>query len=193
MVRPSRRLPLKRVSRPQIFTPTLISKLDILYTIYDPWLRERLDRLETELAAIADSRTRLLRVLTVLWRDIPEEANGFANNIMQAISGLGPDDHYDPSHLAWYEAKVGQMIFDALPPARRSDVNVATISHLMFMAFDGLAITAHVNPRASRSNLLVDQFCALLLGQPVEKNRHSIKTPSANRPQPRTATATYRS
>ena len=116
MVRPSRRLPLKRVSRPQIFTPTFDSKLDILYTIYDPWLRERLDRLETELAAIANSRTRLLRVLTVLWRDIPEEANGFANNIMQAISGLGPDDHYDPSHLAWYEAKIGKSSGTRTPP-----------------------------------------------------------------------------
>ncbi len=34
------------------------SKLDILYSIYDPWLRERLDQTEAELATIADPRER---------------------------------------------------------------------------------------------------------------------------------------
>ena len=41
------------------------SKFDILYSIYDPWLRERLKRLEIELAAIRNSRKRLKHLIAV--------------------------------------------------------------------------------------------------------------------------------
>ena len=62
------------------------SKLEILYTIYDPWLRVRIESLESELAAISRRALRLRRLLVALWREIPAEKNGFLNNIMQAIS-----------------------------------------------------------------------------------------------------------
>ena len=140
------------------------SKLDILYTIYDPWLRERLERLETELASIDDPHARLRRMFRVLWCDIPLESNGFANNIMQAISGVSPEDHYDPSLLLWSEAKVARMISDALSIDRRADVDIAALAHMIFMTFDGFAISAHANPRASCSDAVIGQFCALLLG-----------------------------
>ena len=62
------------------------SKIEILYAIYDPWMRARLSRLERELARISDPRRRLKKLFRTLWRDIPAEDNGFANNIMQALS-----------------------------------------------------------------------------------------------------------
>jgi len=152
------------------------SKLDLLYTIYDPWLRERLEQLDIELATIQDSHLRLRRLLKVLWRDIPHTSNGFANNIMQAVSGLGPRDQYDPKPLLWYEDKVGQMILNALPIARRSTLDVACIAHLAFMAFDGFAISAHANPRSPCSDALIEQFCELLMGPSDPKNkRNGIK------------------
>jgi AcrR family transcriptional regulator len=53
------------------------SKLEILYAIYDPWLRARIRVLEEELSAIRSPRSRLKRLLVALWRDIPAEENGF--------------------------------------------------------------------------------------------------------------------
>jgi AcrR family transcriptional regulator len=140
------------------------SKLDILYTIYDPWLRERLERLEAELRAIEDPHRRLRRMFQVLWRDIPIDGNCFANNIMQAISGVSPEERYDPSLLLWSEATVARMILDALPAGRRPEVDAAALAHMIFMTFDGFAISAHINPNASCTDAVIEQFCELLLG-----------------------------
>ena len=60
------------------------SKIDVLYTLYDPWARERLERLDRQAEAIADSRERICRDSLLSWHKIPAEANGFSNNIMQA-------------------------------------------------------------------------------------------------------------
>src|SRR5688572_14161873 len=67
------------------------SKFDLFYAVFHPWLSARLDALEAEIVAIAEPRARLRRVLAVLWRDIPREANGFANNLMQALSTASRD------------------------------------------------------------------------------------------------------
>jgi AcrR family transcriptional regulator len=141
------------------------SKIEVLYTVYDPWLRERLELLEQELDTIGDSRLRLCKILHVLWRDIPQESNGFSNNIMQAISGLSQTDRYDPSPLLWYEAKVGQMILQALPTPRRSKIDIFAIAHMIFMMFDGFAVSAHANQRAACTKEIVEQFADFLLGE----------------------------
>ena len=65
------------------------SKVEILYAIYDPWLRARLAQLAAEAQDIEDPLERLKHVLRSFWRDIPREEGGFANNIIQAISSLG--------------------------------------------------------------------------------------------------------
>ena len=66
------------------------SKLEILYAIYDPWLRARVEALERRARRHRSPRGRLRRLLIALWRDIPAEENGFLNNIMQAISVSDP-------------------------------------------------------------------------------------------------------
>ncbi|MEO6270207.1 MAG: TetR/AcrR family transcriptional regulator, partial [Lautropia sp.] len=60
------------------------SKIDILFTLYAPWLDERLERLGRSLKRVTDPRIRLRKLLLALWRDLPRESNGFANNVMQA-------------------------------------------------------------------------------------------------------------
>ncbi|RYF28016.1 MAG: TetR/AcrR family transcriptional regulator, partial [Comamonadaceae bacterium] len=53
------------------------SKLEILYTLYEPWLKERLNRLARSLERIKTPQLRLERLLIVLWRELPLENNGF--------------------------------------------------------------------------------------------------------------------
>ena len=122
------------------------SKLEILYAIYDPWLRARLDRLEGELNAIRSPRNRLKRLLEALWRDIPAEENGFLNNIMQAITLTDPEDGYRSTLVQWLEQRIEGIVMQALPVARRRRLRRARIAHVIIMAFDGFAIHRHLHP-----------------------------------------------
>jgi AcrR family transcriptional regulator len=157
------------------------SKLDVLYAIYDPWLRRRLEQLERKLGRIADPRKRLTLLLTTLWRDLPAERNGFANNVMQAISTATREEGYDPALLAWVENKIAAMIRDALPaggraaaasqgpgaPSRRSATSSRQLAHVLMMAFDGFVINYHLRPQAACTEETIALMCDLLLGEPA--------------------------
>ena len=86
------------------------SKLEVLFSVYAPWLRERLDRLDATLARIDDPRRRLERLLLALWRDLPRESNGFANNVMQAISTSAPDGEYSPELRQFFQQRVAGWV-----------------------------------------------------------------------------------
>ena len=141
------------------------SKLEILYSIYDPWMRERLDRLAAGLAREPDARRKLRLLLRTLWRDIPAEKNGFANNVMQAISSMTRRDRYKPALLRQMETRLGQMLAESLPPGRRRALGGARIAHLLVMAFDGFIVYQHVNPRAPLDDATLDVVCSMLLGE----------------------------
>jgi AcrR family transcriptional regulator len=140
------------------------SKLEILYAIYDPWMRERLNSLETRMAALESPEEKLRLLLTTLWRNMPAEKHGFVNNIMQAISSATARDRYRPTLLKWMEQHLERMLREALPPARRRRLEGARLAHLLVMAFNGYIIYHHVNPKAPLDAATVDAVCAMLLG-----------------------------
>ena len=141
------------------------SKLEILYAIYDPWMRDRLNSLETRMAALERPEEKLRLLLTTLWRDMPAEKHGFVNNIMQAISSATARDRYRPTLLRWMEQHLERMLREALPPARRRRLEGARLAHLLVMAFNGYIIYHHINPRAPLDAETVDVVCAMLLGE----------------------------
>jgi AcrR family transcriptional regulator len=141
------------------------SKLEILYAIYDPWLRSRIELLERQLATVRSPRTRLRRLLIALWREIPAEENGFLNNIMQAISASSPSEGYRTTLVRWLERRVTAMIHDALPPPRRTRVARVRLAHVLIMAFDGFAIDYHLHPgRRSIDDRTIEFLIGMLLG-----------------------------
>ena len=142
------------------------SKLEVLYAIYDPWLRKRLTRLEKELARVRDPRRRLRMLLEALWRDIPAERNGFANNVMQAASTATAEEGYNPTLLHWVEENVAAMIRNTLPPGRRDEMGSARFAHILMMAFDGFVINYHLRPGKHCSRETIGLMCRLLLGAP---------------------------
>ena len=141
------------------------SKLAILYAIYEPWMRERLDRLDADLSRERDARRKLRLLLRTLWRDIPSEKNGFANNVMQAISSMTRRDRYKPVLLRQMEVRLGRMLAESLPPERRRVLGRARLGHLLVMAFDGFIIYQHVNPRAPLDDATLEAVCSMLLGE----------------------------
>ena len=140
------------------------SKLDILYAVYEPWLRERVMRLEEKVASLERPLDRLRLILRVLWRDIPAEKNGFVNNIVQAISTVAQGEQYRSALLDWVEQKIGKMLGDMLPTSRRRIVDNARIAHVLMMALDGYSIHYHINPRGAADESTIEQVAKLLLG-----------------------------
>ena len=117
------------------------SKLAILYSLYEPWLVDRLDRLGKTLAAIADPRQRLERLLLALWHDLPRAEHGFANNVMQALSSNAQGEPYDPRLRLMFQGRVADWISGSLGvPTADSQV----IAGVALMAFDGFAMNARL-------------------------------------------------
>lgn len=117
------------------------SKLEMLFTIYGPWLQERLDRLERVLARIKDPRERLTRLLLALWRELPRESNGFANNVMQAVSTSGADGDYSPELREFFQTRVAGWVRQCLDIDEREATLIASV---LLMAFDGFAMNVRL-------------------------------------------------
>ena len=80
------------------------------------------------------------------------------------LLSLSSKEYYDLSLLRWAKAKVSKMILESLPESRRNSMDAETLAHLVFMAFDGFAMHAHVNQGVSCSDDMIDLFCDLVLG-----------------------------
>ncbi len=140
------------------------SKLDILYSIYDPWLRRRITKLEEELKRTHAPQQRVFKLLHALWCEIPSEKNGFANNFLQAITTTDPKEGYRPELLKWFESRLAKMLGDALPPERRALIGRSRFTHLLAMAFDGFVIGHHLHPDLECDEKTIALMASLLIG-----------------------------
>ncbi|MGB7182228.1 MAG: TetR/AcrR family transcriptional regulator [Burkholderiaceae bacterium] len=140
------------------------SKLEVLFAIYDPWLRARLLRLEDELQRVEPGQTQLRFILKTLWVDIPSEENGFANNLMQALSSVTPADPYSRELLSWTKRKITALIAGALPSNRRFLVRDDGLAHILLMAFDGFALNQHLDGDAAKAEQTLDTMLMMLGG-----------------------------
>lgn len=158
------------------------SKLEILFAIYDPWLRQRILLLEEEAAKEPDPRRRLKFMLRTLWQDLPAEHNGFANNVMQAISGTTSVDGYRPTLLRWVETRIAAMVRGAIPAERRRALKPSRFAHVLMMAFDGFVINYHLNPGAACTDETVGTMVTFLLGPATGASPRRSAAPQTKRP-----------
>ena len=117
------------------------SKLEVLYTLYAPWLEQRLDKLERTLRKISDPRERLKKLILALWRDLPRESNGFANNVMQAVSTSSGSSDYSPQLRELFQSRVAGWIEDCTGSSRKESRLIAGV---VLMAFDGFAMNVRL-------------------------------------------------
>jgi AcrR family transcriptional regulator len=118
------------------------SKLDILFTLYEPWLTEQLDGIEARLQRIASPERRMEQLLLALWRDLPRASNGFANNVMQALSTSGMSGDYRPDLRRIFQRRLQAWIARTLAMDGRAANQLAGV---VLMAFDGFAMNARLS------------------------------------------------
>jgi AcrR family transcriptional regulator len=140
------------------------SKLELFYTIFGPWLMERLERLDRELAALTDHRTKVRRVVETIWLDIPNESNFFANNLMQAVSTAMQVDRYSGELLEWCEQRVAKMLRAAAPRPRSGQNDYGSLAHILFMSFNGFVVGAYLGVRADKTIPAIEAMTDLIVG-----------------------------
>ena len=145
------------------------SKLDILWAVMSPWLFRQFELLDLELSRIADPRTRLERLLTALWGDIPTADNNLAAHLIQGLALCGPEDSYNRELLRFLESRLTRMLADCLPPDRRHLLEGDdAFAHLAYMAFDGFVLGAKLKGRSERLGAIVQMTADMLLGEIAE-------------------------
>jgi AcrR family transcriptional regulator len=140
------------------------SKLEIVFAIYAPWLREHLEVLTEEVDALTTPEAKVVRIVQKLWRDIPADRNAFANNLIQAVSSATQEDCYDPALLRWTEQKIATLLSQALPPARAAEIDCARFAHILMMAFDGFAVHYGIKRAIDCDDALIEEMCGAILG-----------------------------
>jgi len=143
------------------------SKLAIFYAVYEPWLNKRLTRLERQLSKIEDPDQRLIRIIEAFWIRLPTEDNGFANNLMQAVSTADPDEPYRSDLLSRSEKTLSQLLRRALPDNRMSDADCDRVAHILLMAFDGFIVRHHVGGTRQDMADIVVTMTRLMTGKPA--------------------------
>jgi len=160
------------------------SKLEIALAIFEPWLNERMMKIEVEAQRIADPRARLELVLTRLWRDIPLEQNNYINCLIEALTISSKDEHYKPIILYRMRDQIRKLVGDCVPADRQKYFDAAAFAHIAVMAFDGFVINGHLNPSAMVDGVIVGAACDMVLGPRVAggsgSRAHQPVSPSAS-------------
>jgi len=140
------------------------SKLDLLFAIYDPWLREQIDMLERRAAQINDPHARLRAIIATLWEDFPAADGAFGNTFVEGLAVSGREGSYSRSLLLWAEERISQLVASCLPEARAAHFGNTALAHILFMAFDGFAVNYMLVGPSRRLEHCIDLMTALLLG-----------------------------
>lgn len=165
------------------------SKLEILFSIYEPWLSKQFDDMEKSLRRIRDPRQRLRKIFATLWRDIPSAENGFANNLMQALSITTAREGYSPALRLAIEERLARLLDECLPSL--GHLNSRELANIVLMAFDGYALNFHLKGGAICPAKQLTLFADLLVNyakSPAARPRRAAKRKRTNfRPNNRLA------
>jgi AcrR family transcriptional regulator len=159
---------MEEIARSAGTTPSNIynyfgSKTDLIYTLCGEFIREKLIIMSEDLNGIEDRRAKIEYILKTLWVDLPQEENGMARNLIQAIATLPRDTKKPSEALTEFEGLVGKLILSALPPRRAASLDGDSLAHIIWMAFDGFSVNFGFESDR-KLNAAVTAFAQLLLG-----------------------------
>lgn len=140
------------------------SKFEIFYAVYEPWLKQRLARLERQLVKIEQPEEKVQLILETIWLKLPSEDNGFANNLMQAVSTADKAEKYRSDLLLRCEGLLTELLRKSVPESCAGIVENGRLAHILLMAFDGFVVRHHL--RATRKDMrqIIAMMNDLVLG-----------------------------
>jgi len=155
------------------------SKFEIFYAVYEPWLKQRLARLERQLAGIEKPEERVSLILETIWLKLPAEDNGFANNLMQAVSTAGKAEKYRSDLLLRCEAHLTELLRTSVPENRAGMVENGRLAHILLMAFDGFVVRHNLRSTRKDMREIIGMMNNLVLGtaQRPAKGRTAKRRP----------------
>lgn len=137
------------------------AKIDIFFCLYEQWLKEKVERLEEQVREASAPREKLHVLFNGLFRQIPQLDNGFANNLIQAISTIGPEDPYHPELVEWFESRIGEILKTAIPSLHKSPAKRKRLAHFIVMVFDGCVVNYRVNHASLPEAVLINELTEL--------------------------------
>lgn len=138
------------------------SKIDILYAIYDPWLRRRMAELEAALPP-GPGPDRLRAFLARLWDDIPNGDNGFANILIQALATARSADEHRPDLLHWFEGRVLDILRSCVAPGAVPETDLKDLAAITVLVFDGFLAASRIQYARRHATGIVELMCRRLV------------------------------
>jgi AcrR family transcriptional regulator len=150
------------------------SKLVLFYAIYHPWLLEQLNELRGEVNKMRSPATKLRRIFTGIWYDLPAKDHAFSISMVQALAVVQPGTTRPSDLLVQAEQYIADMIKECLTPEQLKRFNPSILSHVIWMAFDGFVVNKLFGDTRD-----VDQISELMvtmiLGEKLPVTRKSSK------------------
>jgi len=139
------------------------SKLEVFFSLYEGWLKDKIAALEQRVLRAATPGRKCQVLLNGLFRELPTLDNGFANNLVQAIATVGPNESYTPELLMWLEKWVEGMLTLAIPRLQKAHARRRRLAHFVVMAFDGCSVNFRVNRASLPDEKLIKELTDMLL------------------------------
>lgn len=139
------------------------SKLDLALTVFEPWLKKEMLKLERAVRREKTAEGKIRRLVDGLLRRIPEDQAGHTTTLVQALSTARPSDRYNPDLLHWTEDKVARILRGALGDVI-SETESASLSRALMLIFDGVALRRNLSI-ATVGEDLVDIVTSLVLAR----------------------------
>lgn len=139
------------------------SKIDVFFSLFEVWLKEKIGLLEDEVARATTPQEKCRKLLNGLFRELPTLDNGFANNLLQALSTLGPSDSYKPELFEWLKERIDLMLKDSVPSLNKAHAKRRRLAHFIIMTFDGCSVNYRVSRDSLPDEKLIQELTDMLL------------------------------
>lgn len=120
------------------------SKLQIYFTIYEPWFKEQFVMLERTVEKRSTRDEKISALVRGILRDIADDKTGYTAALMEALAAVKPKDKYKPDLLAWAEEKIEDMVVRSVGGYHHGHPSLKAFAHLMMLTFDGTALRTKV-------------------------------------------------
>ncbi|HCP78859.1 MAG TPA: TetR/AcrR family transcriptional regulator, partial [Pusillimonas sp.] len=127
----------------------------------------QLNELADSVRKLRSPATKLQRLFTGLWSDIPAADHSFANALIEALALAPPELGKQDNLLSQVEVFLNDLLLEILPPERHVLLREGLLSHLIWMAFDGFTINVRLSDTRDVTRI-AELMTAMVLGHRFE-------------------------